>query len=501
MIPTSVKNQHSKETIVQAFCFIVKKLAALNGKKQRRRMEGITQKNDQTERIGTGNIGRLLIEFSVPAIIGMFVNAIYNIVDRIYVGQGVDPLGIAGITVAMPLMMVLMASSMLVGIGANSLFSIRLGEGRREEVEKIMGHALLLLILIPSTVIIVSLIFFDDIILHILGASPAVFPYCKDYLEIILYGGIFSAIGPGLNHFIRSDGHPRTSMVTQLIGAGINIVLDPIFIFGFNLGIAGAAWATVISQFISFVWVMAYFNSKYTKLRFSLKNMRPKLPLIGNILVIGLAPFTMQIAMSFVSVLQNHALDSYGGDTAVSAMGISYSIMVVFFMPLMGLNQGAQPIIGYNYGAKQYGRVKKTFKIAVLSATVFMTFCFIVIQLFPRVFIGLFHSEEGPLMDMGVYCVRVTTLLFPVLGFQVFASSYFQAIGKALQGTILGISRQLLLYIPLLMFLPPVFGLEGVFFAAPIADFFAVVLTALFMLKELKRLNLLIRTHGQTETG
>ncbi|MDR1915524.1 MAG: MATE family efflux transporter [Synergistaceae bacterium] len=446
----------------------------------------------QTDRIGTDGIGKLLVEFSVPAIIGMVVNAIYNIVDRIYVGQGVNPLGIAGITVAMPLVMVLMALSMLVGVGANSLFSIRLGEGRRDEVEKIMGHALTLLILIPGIAIAASLVFLDDIITNVLGASDTVFPYTKEYTRIILYGGIFFAVGPGINHFIRSDGHPRTSMVTQLIGAGINIVLDPIFIFVFKWGIAGAAWATIISQFISFVWVLGYFNSRYTQLRFRLRYMKPELKMTGSILAIGFAPFAMQLAMSFVSVFQNHALDTYGGDVAVSAMGIAFSVMIMAFMPLMGLNQGAQPIIGYNYGAKKYDRVRHAYILALMAATAFISVCFLLIQFSPKIFISIFNNEDGPLMHMGVHCLRVSTMLFPVLGFQVLSANYFQAIGKALQGTILSLSRQLLMYLPLLLLLPRAFGLQGVFFAAPAADLGAVLVTAYFMLKELRRLNHLI---------
>ncbi|AEF86510.1 MATE efflux family protein [Treponema primitia ZAS-2] len=444
------------------------------------------QNDNRTDRLGTERVGKLLLDFSIPAIIGMLVNAIYNIVDRIYVGQGVDSLGIAGITVAMPLMMVIMASSMLIGIGANSLFSIRLGQGRRDEVEKLMGHALALLFIVPGIVIVFSLIFLDDIIVHILGASETVFPFAKAYLQIILYGGIFSAMGPGINHFIRSDGHPRTSMVTQLIGAVINIILDPIFIFGFGWGIAGAAWATIISQFISFVWVMGYFNSRHTQLRFRLRNMKLELKLVLNILAIGFAPFAMQLAMSLVGVLQNHALNVYGGDIAVSAMGIGFSIMIVFFMPLMGLNQGAQPIIGYNYGAKKYDRVLKTYKWAVIAGTIFITLGFLIIQIAPKMFISLFSNEEGPLMEMGIYCLRISTLLFPILGFQILTSNYFQAIGKPIQGTILSLSRQLLLYIPLLTLLPRFFGLKGVFFAMPAADFGAVIMSACFMMKELK---------------
>ncbi|MDR1388381.1 MAG: MATE family efflux transporter [Treponema sp.] len=447
---------------------------------------------DQTGRLGTDRIGKLLVEFSIPAIIGMLVNAIYNIVDRIFVGQGVDPLGIAGITVAMPLMMVIMASSMLIGIGANSLFSIRLGEGRRGEVEKIMGQALTLLILVPGLVIIASLVFLDDIIVKILGASETVFPFTKEYLQIILYGGIFSAIGPGINHFIRSDGHPKTSMLTQLIGAIINIILDPLFIFVFHWGIAGAAWATIISQFISFVWVMLYFNSRHTRLRFRLADMKPQISLALSIMTIGFAPFVMQLAISLVGVFQNHALNTYGGDIAVSAMGVVYSIIIVFFMPLQGLSMGSQPIIGFNYGAKKYDRVLGTYRWSVISSTIFVTVSFFLMHLFPAFFIAFFRIEEGTLMEMCVYCLRVSTLFFPAIGFQVLTSNYFQAVGKPLQGTILSLSRQLLFYLPLLFVLPRFFKLQGVYFSMPAADFGAIILAAFVMMAELKRMKRLM---------
>jgi putative MATE family efflux protein len=426
----------------------------------------------------------------VPAIIGMLVNAVYNIVDRIYVGQGVNPLGIAGITIVMPLMMALQASSMLIGVGANSLFSIRMGEGRRDMVEKIMGHAFLLLFFIPGIVIAASFLFLDDII-RILGASEAVFPFAKTYLRIILYGGVFSAMGPGINHFIRSDGHPKTSMFTQIVGAVINIILDPIFIFGFGWGIAGAAWATVISQFISFAWVMYYFNSKHTPLRFrpALMLLAPRLT--AEILAIGFAPFAMQFAMSFVGVMQNRVLHTYGGDIAVASMGIVYSIMVIIYMPLMGLNQGAQPIIGYNYGAKKYERVLSAYRLSVIAGSLFAAAGFLLVQLFPGFFIAVFRNEQGALMDMGILCLRVSCIMLPVIGFQMFSASYFQAVGKPLESTVLSLSRQILLYLPLLLLLPRFFGLNGVFFAMPVADFFSTALTAVFMAVELRRLRLM----------
>ncbi|GHV74812.1 MATE family efflux transporter [Spirochaetia bacterium] len=441
-----------------------------------------------TDRIGTDRIGKLLFDFSAPAIIGMLVNAVYNIVDRIYVGQGVNPLGIAGITLVMPVMLVLMAASILIGVGANSLFSIRLGQGRRDEVEKIMGHAFALLFLIPGVVIVVCLVFLDDILIRILGVSEAVFPYAKSYLQVILYGGIFSAMGPGINHFIRSDGHPKTSMLTQIIGAVINIILDPIFIFGFGWGVAGAAWATIISQFISFVWVIGYFNSRFTLLRFRWRAMKLELRTTLTILAIGFAPFAMQLAIGLVNILLNRTLSTYGGDIAVAAMGIVYSILIVIIMPLQGLNQGAQPIIGYNYGAKKYDRVKKTYKWAVISATIFVSAGFILFQLFPHFFIAIFSKEEGELMDIGVFALRRCTLVLPVIGFQILSSNFFQSIGKPLQGTVLSLSRQILLYIPLLIILPQFFGIRGVFFAMPAADFGASILSAFVMARELRLL-------------
>jgi putative MATE family efflux protein len=277
-------------------------------------------------------------------------------------------------------------------------------------------------------------------------------------------------------------------MLTQIIGAVINIILDPIFIFGFNLGVAGAAWATVISQFISFVWVMYYFNSHHPRLRFRVRAMKLRLKLTLEIMAIGFAPFAMAFAMSFVNIMLNRSLFKYGGDIAVAAMGIVYSILIMVMMPLQGLNAGAQPIIGYNYGAKKYDRVITTYKLALLWGTAFACLSFLAFQLFPGLFIALFRNEEGELMETGKFALRVCTLVLPFLTFQVFSSSFFQAIGKPLQASILSLSRQILFYIPLLFILPTFFGLHGVYFAMPTADICSVVLSFVIMRGELKRL-------------
>jgi putative MATE family efflux protein len=386
----------------------------------------------------------------------------------------------------MPLMIVFMSASMLIGIGANALFSIRLGEGRRDEVEEIMGHAFALLFLVPGLVILFCFIFLDTLIVDVLGASEAVFPYAKTYLRIILYGSIFSAMGPGINHFIRSDGHPKTSMLTQIIGAVLNIILDPIFIFVLNLGIAGAAWATIIAQFISFVFVIAYFNSRFTVLRFRLRDMKLRLRLSLQIMAIGLAPAAMSLAMGLVNIILNRSLGRYGGDLAVTSMGIVSSIIMLIFMPLQGINQGVQPIIGFNYGAKQYGRVREAYWLAVKTGTIIFAGGFVLLEALPRLFISVFTREGGDLMEMCTRALRICTAALPLIGFQTITANYFQSVGKPVQGTILGMCRQLLIFIPLLLILPWFFGLDGVFLTMPVSDVLSAIVTIPFIRHELK---------------
>ena len=445
-----------------------------------------------TDRIGKDPIGRLLLDFSIPAIIGMFVNAIYNIVDRIYIGQGVHPLGIAGVGLVMPVMMIIQAVSMLIGIGANSLFSIRLGEKRSDEVEKIMGNAFTLLFILPAVCITVCFIFMEPILRDVMKASGEVYEYAASYLRVILYGAIFAAMSPGLTHFIRSDGHPKTSMLVQIVGAVMNIILDPIFIFVFDLGVAGAAWATIISQFVSFIFVMGYFSSKWTRLRFRFKYMKPDLKLAGGIMAIGFAPFIMQFAMSLVGILQNARILKYGGDEALTAMTILFSVLIVIMMPLMGIGQGAQPIIGYNYGAKQYDRVKKCFKLAVIACTIVLSCGFLVAQFAPGFCFSLFSKDTGSLRELGILTMRICTGMFPFIALQMMGGQFFQAIGKPIQASILSLSRQILFFIPSLLFLPVLFeaiGLRpiyGVYCTFPLSDFCASIVSGIFVFREFR---------------
>ncbi len=440
-----------------------------------------------TDRIGTDNIRHLLLSFSIPAIVGMVVQALYNIVDRIFVGQGVGHIGLAAIAVTMPLLMTNMAFSVIIGVGANALFSIKLGEGRRDMVEKIMGNAFLLLFLVPLLVILPCL-FFPRQILTAIGTTPDLLPYSERYVRILMYGGVFAAMSPGINHFIRSDGHPRTSMFTQLLGAVINTILDPIFIFVFHWGIEGAAWATVIAQTVSFLWVMSYFNSSLTPLRFKISAMRLEWKLVIKILAIGFAPFSMQMAMNVMNLVLNRQLLHYGGDMAVAVIGIVYSVIIMIMMPLQGINQGAQPIIGFNYGARKYDRVVATYWLAVKYATIFVTVGWIIIEIFPGVCVRLFNNDNLELLQLGSKALRICSLMMPIIGFQVITSNYFQAVGKPLQSTFLSLSRQFLILIPLLYILPPFWGVLGVYSALPLSDIISFCISAVVMSFELRAL-------------
>ena len=335
---------------------------------------------DRSEAMRYKNIGSLLWTFSMPAIIGMLVNSLYNIVARIFVGRGIGAAAIAATTVAFPIMIILMAVSVLIGVGATALISIRLGENRKEEAEKVAGNAMLMLILLPAIFAFFFFIFTEPILMAF-GASQEVFPYARDYMHIIMLGAVFGSLSMGMNNFIRAEGNPRMSMYTQLLGAAINVVLTYVFIFIVGWGIKGAAYATIIAQFISMVWVLSYFYTGRSLVKIRLKNLKPQMPILLSIMAIGFAPFAMQMASSVQNLILNKTLMAYGGDLALSAIGIVISIGMLLFMPILGLSQGAQPILGYNYGARQYHRVIETLKLAVAAATGIAVLGYIAIRL------------------------------------------------------------------------------------------------------------------------
>jgi putative MATE family efflux protein len=443
--------------------------------------------SDRARRMGEGSIPRLLLSFSVPAIVGMMVNALYNVVDRIFIGRGVGPLGIAGATVGFPIMLVLMAFGMLVGMGGAALISIRLGEGKKEEAARILGNSFILLILVSAVLTILGLIFLEPL-LRSFGASETILPYARQYVSIILAGSMFMGIGFGMNNFIRAEGNPRIAMATMLIGAVLNIILDPIFIFALNMGIRGAALATILSQAVAAAWVLSYFLGKRSSLPLRGANLRLDPRILRAIVAIGSPPFVMQLAASVLNAILNNQLQRYGGDLAISAMGIMYGIVMFMFMPIFGLNQGAQPIIGFNYGARKYDRVKKTLVLAIVTATAIVMVGFFVTRFFPGALIRLFSGDNPELVDLGSRAMRMFLLMMPVIGFQIVSANYFQAVGKPRPAMILSLSRQVLILIPALLILPRFFGLDGVFIAGPVADLTSAILTGTWLLFELRSL-------------
>ena len=451
---------------------------------------------DHSKQLGEGKISSLLLKFSIPAVTGMLVNALYNVVDTIFVGNGVGPLGIAGLTIGFPIMLVIMGFAMLVGIGATSLISIRLGQQKKEEAELIVGNAMILLILLSIAISLAGLIFINPI-LQLFGASEAVLPYAKDYLSIILWGAVFQSIGFGMNNFIRAEGSPHTAMYTMLIGAILNTILDPLFIFGFGWGVKGAAIATILSQAVSMIWVLYYFFGKKSLLKIHLKNLKLKAQVVSGIFAIGAAPFAMQIAASVLTTILNKSLGIYGGDLAISGMGIVNRITMLVLMPVFGINQGAQPIIGYNYGAGKFDRVKKALILAISAATVVTVAGFAATRLFPGELIKLFN-QDPVLIAFGIKALYIYLFFLPVIGFQVVGANYFQAVGKPKQAAFLSLSRQVVLLIPALLILPKFFGLDGVLMAGPFSDIVSSVITGIWLFVELKHLD---RKHSESYTS
>ncbi|HOS25885.1 MAG TPA: MATE family efflux transporter [Deltaproteobacteria bacterium] len=442
---------------------------------------------DRARQLGESGIAGLLWKFSLPAVVGMVVHSLYNVVDRIFIGRAVGPVGIAGISVAFPMMVILMAFGMLIGIGATSLISIRLGQQRKDEAEKVMGNAFALFVMVSFVLTFAGLAFIEEILL-MFGASEEILPHSKEYLEIILMGTVFQCIGFGMNNFIRGEGNPNTAMSTMLIGAFLNIVLDPVFIFWLDMGIRGAAIATVISQAVSSVLVLRYFLFGSSLLKIRLRAFRLERRIVLGILAIGSAPFAMQLASSVIVSLFNHQLRIYGGTIALSVMGIMFSILMLILMPVVGISQGAQPIIGYNYGAGNFERVVRTVRLAALVATGVTLTGFIISMLFPARIIGLFSSNDAELIAMGGHALRVFFAMLPIIGFQIVGANYFQAVGKPRQAIFLNLSRQVLLLIPSILILPGFLGLNGVWLAGPVSDLGASLITGTCLFWEIQYL-------------
>lgn len=438
--------------------------------------------------LGIEPIPKLLVRFSVPAIVGMLVNALYNVVDRIYIGNSptLGANGIAGITIGFPIMIILMSMGVLFGIGGSTLFSIRLGQKRTEDAEQVLGNALFMLLTGGLLFMIIGQLFLSKILV-LFGASETVLPYATSYMRIIFFGSIFQVTNMGMNNFIRADGNPKVAMLSMLLGAGTNIVLDPIFIYALNWGMAGAAFATVLSQCVSTIWVISYFLGNRSRVKLEVKTIHLQASVIKTFTILGLPAFVLQITSSLLNIILNRTLILNGGDLAISAMGIVNSLQTLIFMPVIGINQGVQPLISFNFGAKQYDRVKQAAKLGILSATAVMLIGYLATRFFPTALVGMFNRQPD-LLNLGTFALKRWFLLTPLVGYQIIAGNFFQAIGKSRIALTLTLSRQGLILIPSILIFAHFFGLEGILWAAPVSDALSTLLTTFFFVPGLRDL-------------
>ncbi|OKZ84802.1 MATE family efflux transporter [Clostridium sp. 29_15] len=439
--------------------------------------------------LGDAPIGKLLLQYSIPAIIGMVVNALYNIVDRMFIGNipDIGSLAITGVGITMPIMTIVLAFGMLIGIGTTANISLNLGKGNRTTAEKLLGNAFTLSIIVGLAIAITGTIFANPI-LNLFGASENTLFYAKEYIGIILLGCTFNILSFALNSTVRADGNPKMSSITMVIGCGANIILDYLFIFVLNLGVKGAALATIISQAITFFIILYYYTAGNSNLKLKIENFKLKKHLVTMTFAIGIAPFATQIATSLVQVIANNALKTYGSDLAIGAMTVISSLNIIFMMPIFGINQGCQPIIGFNYGAKKYERAKEAFKYATIAACVICIIGFVSIQCFPTQIISLFNSDPE-LTTLAIKGIRIYLLMMPVVGINIVATSYYQSIGKAKISMFVSLLRQVILLIPFTIILPKFIGLDGVWAAGACADSLSVIITLILLKKEFKQLD------------
>ncbi len=453
-----------------------------------------------TDRLGTNSILKLLLEFSIPAIIMMTFNALYNIVDSIFLGQAVGDAGIAVTTLAFPVMTILMGLSALAGQGGNALAAIQLGEDKINEVERTVGNTVLLLLLISVLIALAGIIFIDPI-LAIVGTTPDLYELTKLFVQIVMIGFVFQCVGMGANNFLRTEGKPMLALGTSVLGTVVCIIFNFILVMMLGFGVAGSAFATIIGQACSMIPVMWYLiKGKDAPFHLRLSGMSPDLRLWGIILSLGIASFIMQVANAIINTILNQALayygslDPVGASGALAAIGVAGRVNSFAFMPAVGVMMGAQTLIGYNYGARKWKRVLQAFWLGCLFATIIITTFFVLIHVIPGPIVRLF-GVSGELEQFCIYALMVMTAMFPLVGFQMMSSNYFQSTGQPLKATILSLTRQVLFLIPLIIFLPmylPSFvsctSLQAICFTYPTADLLAVVTTTAFIIPEIVKL-------------
>lgn len=445
----------------------------------------------------TKKISKLIWDYALPGIVGTVVTALYNVIDRIFIGQVEGAIAISGLAITFPVMALVSSLGMLVGSGAAARISISLGKRDHYTAEQILGNSLLLTVILNAVFITLFYILLEPILLAF-GASQLTYPYAREYLEIVLLGNVFVSLCYNFNAMMRSSGYPTKAMVTMLIGAVLNLILSPLFLFVFKLGIKGVAWATVISMFIGMLFVMHHFTRRSSVIRLRWRNIRLNKAIILSILSIGLSPFSMQVAASGVALLMNTSLLRHGGDLAVGAYGIINSILMLILMVVLGLNQGTQPIIGYNYGAGNYRRVRETLFYALRMATLFTTVGFLLGQFFPQLLASAFTTDKE-LLEISSTGLRIAMLALPLVGFQIVSSNFFQSIGFAAKSIIQSLSRQLIFLVPGIILLPRIWGLNGLWIAIPVSDTLAALLSLYLLVIQLRHLRMLERGEERNE--
>jgi putative MATE family efflux protein len=436
---------------------------------------------DKTKELGTERIGKLLLQYSLPAVIGMIVNAIYNVVDRIFIGQYAGEDALAGLTVAFPVMMIIFAFSGLVGIGGAALLAIRLGERDHRGASQVFANTLGLGVIITGLILVTLLLTLEPILV-LFGATFDILGYADDYMRIILYGFIFQMIAFSLTNTVRTEGRPMLAMIAMLLSAVANIVLDYIFIAICEWGVQGAALATILGQFAGLALLLPYYLSGKSVLRVRARYFIPKVQLSLKILSIGVASCVATLGMSISMIFLNRALGTYGGTAAITSLGAINSLYTLFIMPIMGLQQGVQPIIGYNYGAKQMSRVYQALKLGLMVAVIFSIAVFVLMEVFPETFIHLFLEAGSSTEPMAVAGLRIFILMLPVLCVNLMGVAFFQSIAQGATSMVLSLLRQLIFLIPAVLILPQFLGLTGVWLATPVSDGLSVVVTGIVLI-------------------
>ncbi|EOS18485.1 Multidrug export protein MepA [Parabacteroides sp. ASF519] len=435
--------------------------------------------------LGTERIGKLLTQYAIPAIIAMTASSLYNMADSIFIGHGVGPLAISGLALTFPLMNLAAAFGSLVGVGASTLVSVKLGQKDYEGANQVLGNVLVLNVLLGVAFTFVFLLLLNPI-LYFFGASENTIGYARDYMQIILYGNVITHMYLGLNAVLRSSGFPKQAMYATLASVVINCILNPIFIFGFEWGIKGSAWATVISQVISLTGQMIHFSSPKQLLHFKKGIYKLRKEVVKGILYIGMSPFLMNLCSCLIVILINRGLKEHGGDMAIGAYGIVNRIIFLFVMIIMGFNQGMQPIAGYNFGARLYPRVTEVTKLTMKWAIGVATTGFLLCQLFPTLIVNMFTTDDE-LVKAAVFGLHIVFAVFPIVGFQMVATNFFLSIGMSKKAIFLSLTRQMLFLIPCLIVLPRFFGTLGVWISMPVADTIATVVTAIVLVNQFKK--------------